>query len=83
MFGRSRTMRFEEVALHGQKNGACDVCGKTCSRKQKFYQTINPFNKNQDGLPKNRNEIYEELKIQSSLWKAEPIRHAKCEQSAK
>ena len=83
MFGRSRTVHFDEVALHAQKNGVCDVCGKACSRKQKFYQTISPFNKSSDGSPKNRNDIYEELKMQSSRWKSEPVRHAKCEQSTK
>lgn len=83
MFGRSRTITFQEVAIHAQKNGTCDVCGRLCSRKQKFYQTINPFNKkNPYGPPKTREEIYEELKEQSSKWKCEPVRHAKCEKSA-
>jgi hypothetical protein len=69
---------FEEVKYHASKSGKCPVCGKSCTRSQKFFQTINPFNKNEDGTVKNRDEIYAELKVQIVMWKQVPPFHEKC-----
>lgn len=70
---------FEEVKYHTSKTGKCIVCGKSCTRSIKFFQTINPFNKNEDGTVKNRGEICEELKVKIVMWKAIPPTHQKCE----
>ena len=72
---------FNEVVRFGFKNGNCSVCGKNCKRKQKFYQTINPFNKNKDGSVKERNQIIFELSREIEEWEKLPIIHAKCEQA--
>ena len=72
---------FEEVRLYGSKSGICQICGKKAVRTQKFYQTINPFNKSADGSIKTHSVITEELKLLLDAWKAQPVLHAKCEES--
>ena len=57
-------VRFEEINTMGWKNGKCSICGKRVERAKKFYQTLNPFNLNQNGLPKTREEITKELLVQ-------------------
>ena len=44
---RTRTVRtvFDEEALYGTKRGKCGRCGRTHTRRQKFYQTVNPWNR--------------------------------------
>lgn len=70
---------FNEVKIYGTKSGICPVCKKPAKRQKKFFQTLNPFNKNKNGLPKNREEILKELAIKENQWKKEPVYHAKCE----
>jgi hypothetical protein len=55
------------------------VCGKQAVIKRKFFQTINPYNKNKDGLPKTEDEINNELYEEREKWFKEPIKHRKCE----
>ena len=58
---------FEEVAIRVTKRWK-DESGKKRQQTKKFYQTINPFNKNAKGLKKNRSEILAELKEESEAW---------------
>lgn len=69
---------FEEVALRAAKSGLCG-CGKRRTRQQKFWQTLNPFNINENGESRSRAEIYDDLKLRVAAWKLEPITCAKCE----
>ena len=78
-WGGITTTRFDEVSTFAEKSGKCDVCGKACKRREKFYQTLNPFNKNQDGSVKTHQEIRKEIELKAIEWKLKPVRHAKCE----
>jgi hypothetical protein len=71
---------FDEVYLYADKSGTCEKCGKPARRAKKFWQTLNPFNKNSEGLVKSRQEIYTELNHEISAWRKEPVLHAKCKQ---
>jgi len=73
------TYIFEEVKLYGSKSGKCSVCGKACTRSQKFSQTLNPFNKNEKGEIKTRQEIKEELCGELNEWRSKPPIHSRCE----
>lgn len=57
----------------------CPSCGKKTSRKKTVEHTINPFNKNANGVPKSRQEVVEDVKAVLETWKKEPVYHAKCE----
>lgn len=70
--------RFESVKRTRVKKVACTVCGKKMRRQLTVDQTINPFNKNSDGEPKTRGEIWEELGAQLDAWETEPEEHEKC-----
>lgn len=70
---------FSEVRKIVVKSGCCVKCGKHAHRRHKFWQTINPFNKNSDGSLKTREDIMRELEIASARWKDAPIFHARCE----
>lgn len=64
---------FQEIALYGKKSVACaGGCGRRLGRSQKFYQTLNPFNKLPDGTLKGREDIYVELLAQIKKWKLLP-----------
>ena len=54
------------------------MCGKRCQKKKKFYQTLNPFNKNSDGNVKSRDEILLEVKLDGDKWFESSLRHEKC-----
>jgi hypothetical protein len=70
--------RFSEVDLTARKQGTCG-CGRNCKRQKRFWQTLNPFNKNADGSVKNARDIHEELRVEADAWRAEPITCAVCE----
>ncbi|GJK16229.1 hypothetical protein ACOY7H_20790 [Enterobacter roggenkampii] len=78
-WGGITTTRFDEISTFAEKSGKCDVCGKACKRREKFYQTLNPFNKNADGSVKTYQEIRKEIELKATEWKLKPVRHAKCE----
>lgn len=79
--GRMRTIRhnFDEVAITPERSGTCAKCGKPCRRKKKFFQTINPFNLNDQGKVKTAGEIRAELTERFREWCKQPLYHAKCE----
>jgi hypothetical protein len=69
---------FDEISVYGQKSGKCG-CGKQRTRRQKFWMTESPFNRNEDGSVRTRPQIYEALAQQVAAWKREPITCADCE----
>ena len=67
------TITFNEVSIHGQKSVKCaSGCNRTLKRSKRFWQTLSPFNKNERGELKSRDEIYAELRVESDAWKAQP-----------
>ena len=70
---------FQEVSYPGIKTGKCTVCNKTVTRRKKFWSTINPFNKNNDGTVKNYDQVREQVFAKRREWMDEPIKHVKCE----
>jgi len=69
----STTINFREVAIHGSKSVKCTGgCGRTLKRQRKFWQTLNPFNKNAAGEVKQPTEIQAELQAELAAWQEEP-----------
>jgi len=62
---------FEEVSFKASKSVKCWGCGKRMKRTKKFWQTLNPFNKNSEGLPKDREEIMFELLLAEGIWRSQ------------
>lgn len=76
-----RTTRhtFEVVNLTNKTTAPCGKCGKKCTRTKKFWQTLNPFNKNADGSVKTRDQIMDELSEKASQYRSQTIYHQRCE----
>lgn len=68
--------RFQEVGLGGKKRFKC-ACGKRVVRSRRFYQTLNPYNKNKDGSVKTQGQIMSECSAQFVAWQkvSEPCQH--------
>ena len=68
----SQTITFREVAIRGSKAVKCaGDCGRLLRRSRKFWQTLNPFNKNAAGEQKSASEIQQELFAERSAWMGE------------
>lgn len=79
----TRTHRFEEYKVSGQKSGKCEGgCGKRIRRQTTFTETQNPFNKNAAGQVKTVAEIYESLKAKRDAWVNKPVWCEACLESA-
>jgi len=68
-------IRFECVTHKAVKRWV-DADGKKHQQTMKFMQTLNPFNKDADGFPKSREQIWKELKAQAAAWLAQPPERA-------
>lgn len=68
---RTERIVFEEVSIRAQKSYRC-ACGRRCRRSKKFFQTINPWNKRKDGLPKTVSDIHHEIVVEADAWRKEP-----------
>lgn len=63
------TIRFQEIKQTAKRRIDCaGGCGKRLTRQRTFTQTVNPFNRNQDGHPKSIPEIREELRATAAKW---------------
>lgn len=74
------TYTFQEVAVYGEKSGKCPKCGKHYKRREKFWSTINPWNKNKDGIMKTYDEVYDDVVKKQKKWLAEPIEPHNCKE---
>ena len=54
-------INFEVIKEKQGVKGVCSTCGKRKSRVVVIEETVNPFNKNQDGTVKNRREVYQSV----------------------
>jgi len=65
-------IRFQRVQLKAVRRWK-DGDGKWHQQTKVFEQTMNPFNKNEHGLPKSRSEIVAELHLEREAWLANPL----------
>lgn len=70
---------FSTIKFSTTRNGKCPVCGKRVTRSTTFEQTENPFNRNADGEPKSRSEIWDDLKQEARDWVPD-FTHARCQE---
>jgi hypothetical protein len=75
------TYSFQRVNLPAEQAGKCPVCAKRVVRRQTFWQTINPWNKNAEGQPKTYDEIRVDLRAERDAWVPD-FTHEKCRAEA-
>lgn len=75
----SQSITFREVTVHGTKTVKCaGGCGRRLKRQRKFWQTLNPFNKNAAGEVKSAVEIQKELFTERQAWESESETCSQC-----
>lgn len=62
------TYTFQRVTRPVSKTVPCRGCGKKLKRSTTLEQTINPFNKNEDGTVKTHRQILIELESEAEDW---------------
>lgn len=62
------TETYEPVKVQMVKAGKCPTCGKKVNRQRTFSQTINPFNRNEDGTIKTSSEVLAAVYAQAERW---------------
>jgi len=62
--------RFERVRRKKTMSIRCEECGARFSRSHTVEHTINPFNLNDQGVPKTRQEVAEAVGKELDAWAA-------------
>lgn len=74
----TETTRYERISAMRIRNLPCPVCGKKYRRQRTFTQTVNPWNKNDQGLPKTWHEVETAVNAEADDWARTPERHPAC-----
>lgn len=72
-----RTTYYEPVEVFRKVSGNCPVCGKRTQRQQRFTHTVNPFNRNEDGTVRTRDEVLAAVNVEAEAWQPD-FRHEAC-----
>jgi hypothetical protein len=69
---------YQCVRRQQSRQGYCTVCGKPVTRSKTFEQTVNPWNRNEDGTPKTPQEVYASVSAEANTWEPDDFTHTKC-----
>ena len=72
-------VEFERIRCAHPKTGNCPVCGRRVTKSQTFEQTVNPFNRNEDGSVKTREQVRADVHAEAEAWQPD-FRHEKCKE---
>jgi hypothetical protein len=72
-------VKFDEVVVRVRRSGSCSRCGRRARRTYKLWQTVSPFNRNAEGLPKTKSEIEAELRNDAKKVEERVLMCARCE----
>jgi hypothetical protein len=70
----SITYRFPPVRAQRTVRGKCPACGKAVTRSRTFKQTVNPFNRNEDGSVRTYEQVNAEVNAEARAWEPD-FRH--------
>ena len=68
---RTITTHYTAVSHTARRRVTCAICGKKFNRQQTFTNTISPFNKNADGVPKDFHEVHADVLLLAHKWEPE------------
>lgn len=74
------TYTYERITAQARRTITCPGCGKRRTITCTFRQTVNPFNKNDDGTVKTHQEVWQSVRAQADAWEPpqDATYHAKC-----
>lgn len=70
---------FNKVERRVSVSFKCAGCGKRRARSTTIWNTVNPFNKAPNGLPKTQEQVRDDVDRQVDEWKACTKLCARCE----
>ena len=68
---------FQRVSATFDKSGECPVCEKRVRRSRTYSQTVNPFNRNEDGTVKTSYEVWLAVRAEGEAWQPD-FTHERC-----
>ena len=71
-------INFNAVKLSRTISGFCFICGKKATRTITVEHTINPWNCNEDGSQKTREEVRKNVQSELEVKCAKQVKHARC-----
>lgn len=74
------TVTYDVVKAGATRKGSCIVCGKKMSRSRTFSQTVSPFNRDENRVPKSYDEVLKAVREQALAWNPKPdyFIHERC-----
>lgn len=60
---------FKKIKLKADKTVKCKTCGRLVSKQNTFFQTMSPFNTDNNGVAKSEHQIKLELADTAIKWK--------------
>lgn len=72
-------MTFDKITAQGRASFKCAKCGKKRTRTKSFWMTQNPFNKDANGIPKSREQVFADVRAEAAKWSKETNVCAACE----
>jgi hypothetical protein len=64
---------YEVVKFAAKRTLKCRVCRKPFKRSRTFEHTINPFNRNGDGVMKSYAEVWVDVKAEADAWQPDDL----------
>lgn len=71
--------RYPEIATYREPTGKCPGCGKRTRRKRRFWQTLSPFNRDENGTVRTREQIEAAVKAEADAWEPD-FTHVGCKE---
>lgn len=74
------TTTYDRVKATAKREVTCPGCHGKRTIQRTFYQTVNPFNKNEDGTIKTYRQVWRSVTDEAKAWVPEGISlwHDKC-----
>lgn len=70
---RTRSETYSKITFPIMKHVQCRECGRRFRRSKTFWQTANPYNLGETGVPKTVGEIMTELRAEAVAWEPEDL----------
>lgn len=68
---------YEPIETRRTRAGRCPVCGRPARRTEVFRQTVNPWNRTENDVPKTREEVRASVEAAADAWVPD-FRHEQC-----
>lgn len=65
---RTITTTYDRLKAQAQRKVTCPGCGKSRVIRRTFYQTVNPFNRNDDGTVKTYLQVQNSVRQEAADW---------------